>query len=173
MEKTNKQESIVICDAGSIIHLDELSCIDLLYNFKQVIIPESVKDEVNQHRPEALKNSAFDYTVFSRRELSPRIKVATTLFTLHEGEIDALAILQDYPNAIFLTDDGAARLAALHLQLKVHGTIGLIIRAIRCKQRTHKEVLRILQSIPEQTTLYIRQSFLDEIIIRVNDSATF
>jgi hypothetical protein len=32
----------VICDAGPIIHLDELDCLDLLNDFKELILPATV-----------------------------------------------------------------------------------------------------------------------------------
>ena len=33
----NKSELTVVCDAGPIIHLDELDCLDLLSDFRQVL----------------------------------------------------------------------------------------------------------------------------------------
>ena len=45
---------VVVCDAGPIIHLDELECLDLLGDFPEVIVPEAVWREVLKHRPSAL-----------------------------------------------------------------------------------------------------------------------
>jgi predicted nucleic acid-binding protein len=36
----------LICDAGPIIHLDEISCIDLLNDFDEIIIPSAVEMEI-------------------------------------------------------------------------------------------------------------------------------
>jgi predicted nucleic acid-binding protein len=47
----------VVCDAGPIIHLDELNSLPLLADFDEVLIPEQVWQEVEQHRPNALANS--------------------------------------------------------------------------------------------------------------------
>lgn len=44
----------VVCEAGPLIHLDELRCLDLLSDFAEVYVPEEVRDEVARHRPEAL-----------------------------------------------------------------------------------------------------------------------
>ncbi len=85
----------VVCDAGPLIHLDELGCVDLL------------------------------------------------------------------------SDDGAARWAANRLGYRVHGTIGVLLRAIRRKQRTPSEVLHHLQAIPASSTLHLRPSLLTEIIEQV------
>ncbi|PSN17008.1 hypothetical protein C7293_00085 [filamentous cyanobacterium CCT1] len=72
--------------------------------------------------------------------------------------------MEHYPKAIFLTDDAAARLAANNLDLRVHGTIGILVRAIRRKQYSREEILAILRQLPKRSSLHIKQSLLDEII---------
>jgi hypothetical protein len=44
----------VVCDAGPLIHLDELGCLALLCDFPLVLVPEDVWREVERHRPSAL-----------------------------------------------------------------------------------------------------------------------
>ncbi|MBU1205790.1 MAG: hypothetical protein KKH04_02495 [Proteobacteria bacterium] len=75
--------------------------------------------------------------------------------------------MEQNPQAIFLTDDASARMVAEQLGFKVHGTIGILVRSIRRGQRKAEEVLRILKEVPSQTTLHIRLSLLDEIILKV------
>ncbi len=41
----------VICDAGPIIHLDEINCLNLLNDFEEIILPFSVEREIELHRP--------------------------------------------------------------------------------------------------------------------------
>jgi len=41
----NKSNLRAICDAGPLIHLDELNCIDLLSDFREIILPNTVKKE--------------------------------------------------------------------------------------------------------------------------------
>jgi len=79
----------------------------------------------------------------------------------------SLALVRVYRGAIFFTDDAAARLAAEQESIRVHGTIGIILRAIRQNHRTPREVLALLQMIPSKSTLYIRSSLLDEVIEQV------
>lgn len=88
-------------------------------------------------------------------------------FTLHRGEREALALLASHPGALFITDDTAARLAAQTLTARVHGTVGLVIRALRRGQRDREEILRLLRAIPERTTLHIKPALLQEVIARV------
>ncbi len=48
--------------------------------------------------------------------------------------------------------------------MPVHGTIGIVLRAIRRGQKSKAEVAGILRSLPDVSTLHIRQSLLDEIV---------
>ena len=50
----------VVCDAGPLIHLDELGCLDLLADFQAVLVPEQVWQEVGHHRPDALRQRSVD-----------------------------------------------------------------------------------------------------------------
>ena len=54
MEKT-EEGTAVVCDAGPLIHLDEVGCLDLLCDFTRVIILRAVWREVEYHRSEALR----------------------------------------------------------------------------------------------------------------------
>jgi predicted nucleic acid-binding protein len=67
---------------------------------------------------------------------------------------------------MLLSDDTAARLAAKSLNINSHGTLGLLLRAVRQGSRTPAEVLLLLTSIPKQTTLHIRPSLLGDVVAR-------
>ena len=82
-------------------------------------------------------------------------------------EIEALAVLEKYPNAMFLTDDAAARLVSERMGFKVHGTIGLLVRSIRRRQRKPLDVLKILSDIPNKSTLYLKTSLLEDAKMRI------
>ena len=71
------------------------------------------------------------------------------------------------PDAILLTDDAAARLSAETLGYRAHGSIGILLRAIRRRQRTPNEVLSLLRALPERSSLHIRLALLEEIISRI------
>ena len=76
-------------------------------------------------------------------------------------------VLCDAGPIIHLTDDAAARLVAEQMKFKVHGTIGILLRSIRRGQKKPEEVLQILMDIPKTSTLYIKQSLLDEVLQKV------
>jgi predicted nucleic acid-binding protein len=127
----------VVCDAGPLIHLDELACIPLLDDFDEVLVPEQVWQEVAQHRPTALNHPdvvlhQINVTVSARTAFQALAKS----LSLGYGEQAALTLMQAHPDAILLTDDAAARLAANTLGYQVHGTVGILIRAIRRHQNS-------------------------------------
>lgn len=45
----NRPKSNVVCDAGPVIHLDELGCLHLMADFERVYLPDLVRKEVLQH----------------------------------------------------------------------------------------------------------------------------
>ena len=169
MAKTNPA-SKAICDAGPLIHLDELNCLDLLADFNTVLVPDSVWQEVAQHRPDALINPALELTrVETLLPDEAGFKTLIQALSLDAGEQAALALMRQHPEAILLTDDAAARLAAEQLGVRAYGTLGVLLRAIRRDQRTPEEVLALLHVMPQQSTLYIRPDLLSAIIDRVRE----
>lgn len=156
---------LVIADAGPLIHLDELGCLDLLSDFPRVLVPDAVWCEVEKHRPTALTCLLLEKVEAAAAD--PRVATLSLTFTLHRGEREAMTLLSCYPDALFLTDDTAARLAAQTLSARVHGTLGLIVRSLRRGQRCQDEIIDLLRAIPERTTLHVRPALLSEVISQI------
>ena len=156
----------VILDAGPIIHLDEIDSLHLLLDFKKLIIPDAVWREVEYHRPSVFKHKDVNFEKVNV-VLGEDILSVCRLFCLGNGELEALALCSQYPDSILLTDDASARLVAKTLGMRAYGTIGVLLRAIRRKQITPYEAIRILEGIPLKSTLFIRRSLLHEIIDEV------
>ena len=159
-----------VCDAGPLIHLDELECLDLLGDFRAVWVPEQVWQEVEHHRPAALGHPQVPLQKIAVpiSEDAP-FRALVRALALDLGEQAALSLMASHPDAIFLTDDAAARLAARGLGYRVHGTIGILLRAVRRQQRTLAEVLTALRTLPDRSTLYIRLGLLREIIAQLEE----
>jgi len=142
---TDKRDAgnIAVADAVPLIHLDELGVLDLLSDFAEVWIPQAVVRELERHRPAALRNEKVPWV---RRDLptTERLAALASVYTLHAGEQAALALCMAHPEALLLTDDTAARLAAQTLALRAHGTLRLLIRAERRGQLRRLEVLALL-----------------------------
>ena len=158
------RSSVVVADAGPLIHLDELEALDVLSDYAAVFVPNAVWLEVQRHRPEALQRINVNLV----RQLPPipsaRINAMAAMYTLHHGEREALALCLNFSIDMLLTDDTAARLAAKSLNIISHGTLGLLLRAVRQRLRTSSEILDLLEAIPHRTTLHIRSSLLNEVI---------
>jgi len=166
-------EKLVVADAGPLIHLDELSVLDVLSEYAQVCVPDAVWQEVMNRRPNALGNSAVPWKKVTVTKQFPRISALAELYSLHSGEQEALTLCLVAHIDTLLSDDTAARLAANNLRLTTHGTLGLLLRAVRTGTRTPEQVLTLLQAIPQRSTLHIRPSLLAEVIAQARTAWGF
>jgi len=159
---------LVVCDAGPLIHLDELDALDLLADFAEVLVPDAVWREVERHRSGALIHPEVPLRRMTpRMAVSPELEALAQVFSLHTGEWEALRVAMEHRPGLLLTDDTAARLAAGNLRIATHGTIGILVRAIRRGQRTKNEILAVLRSLPRRSTLHIKRSLLETVISQV------
>jgi predicted nucleic acid-binding protein len=159
---------LILCDAGPLIHLDEVGCLDLLAEFQAVLVPEQVRSEVARHRPTALTDPGVELRVIPVTISSePQFRALVKAFSLASGEQAALSLLWHYPKAVLLTDDAAARLAAKTLGFRAHGSLGVLLRSLRVDRRTKAAILDILRELPSRSTLHIKASLLQEIIQQV------
>ena len=96
----------VVCDAGPLIHLDELGCLSLLHDLGCVLVPEQVREEVVRYRPHALTEP---YVRFQSVEISissePAFQTLAQALSLDAGEQAALSLLHRHPRA-FLRPGG-------------------------------------------------------------------
>lgn len=157
---------MVVSDAGPLIHLDELDCIHLLGDFQVVQVPDAVWMEVERHRPLALQRPDVALSRCSP-VASERVDTLGMLYTLHGGEYAALCQCLTAPRALLLTDDTAARLAATALAIPAHGTIGVVVRAMRRGQMDKAQTLAVLNQIPQRTSLHVRRGLLADIVQQV------
>jgi len=163
-----RSKTSVVCDAGPIIHLDELECLPLIEDFERVFVPDVVRKEVLAYRSVAFEDSDVSWSVISHQfTVEAHLQAMCKIFSLDAGEVAALAFMSKEPGLLFLTDDAAARLVATKLGYNVHGTIGVLIRAIRRDLMKPEEVVVTLKRIPLKSTLHIKASLLKEVILRV------
>jgi len=172
MAMIDRTPLLVICDAGPLIHLDEGGCLDLLSDFPEVLLPPRVWQEVERHRPAALVCPGISFKMVPpQHPENPALEALSQVLTLHAGERQALHVALEYPSGLLLTDDTAARLAAGGLAIKSHGTLGILVRAIRRNQRSKEQILSILRCMPEKSSLHLKRSLLDAVITEVEKSA--
>lgn len=155
----------VVCDAGPLIHLDELDSVDLLSDFHDVLVPDAVWNEVVRHRPHALEaGGAHLRRVAVTGEAPPALTALSRSLVLGPGETEALHIALQRPGLVLLTDDAAARLAAEALRVRVHGSVAVLIRAVRRGRRTRDQAIGVLETLHERSSLHIRRALIAEVI---------
>jgi predicted nucleic acid-binding protein len=162
--------SLTVVDAGPIIHLDELGCLDLLGDFAALLVPREVWHEVARHRsrltPDDIPGTG-DCIVDVAGTLSPRLRALIDSFRLDAGETAALALMEARRAQLLLCDDAAARLAAESLGFPVHGTIGVLVRSIRRGLRSRAQVLETVRRLPDVSTLHISRELLATVIAAI------
>jgi predicted nucleic acid-binding protein len=166
--KTDTNLCVVVLDAGPLIHLDELSVLNLLDDFSELLVPDEVWNEVERHRPRLFDSSNLVMTrIHPQKRYSPALVALSQLFPLHAGETQALQIAAEQEVDLLLSDDTAARLAAQQLDIPVHGSLGILLRAIRRRQLSTTQVMEILHELPQRSTLHVKPSLLQSIIDEV------
>jgi predicted nucleic acid-binding protein len=154
-------ENKVVSNTGPILHLSEIKLSKALEIFQKILIPEEVSNELKKHK-------AFLPKIVSIKPLSAESKDKTKAFAneydLDLGESQAIALALQEKADYFITDDLDAREVAKRLNLEVHGTIGIILRAFREKLIERKEAISKIKELQTSSTLYITNDLIESII---------
>src|SRR5258706_15374691 len=125
-------EIVAVLDAGPLIHLDQLGRLNLLNDFKELLVPQLVLDEALKHRPHLQLAELSNLEIISEPPLLPvDLRKLADELALHAGERAALAVRKARGGQFLLSDDAAARTVARAVGFQTHGTIGLILRSNR------------------------------------------
>lgn len=155
----------IVSDAGPLIHLHELECLDLLADMGKTLVPSEAWAEAVRHRGTlATAHLAGLSVVDVSGEPSARLVALGTALGLGAGEMAALTLMDRIAARMLLCDDAAARLAAESLGFTVRGTIGILVRSVRAGLRSRPQVLDLLRSIPSKSTLHLSRRLLDSVI---------
>jgi predicted nucleic acid-binding protein len=158
----------VVCDAGPVIHLHELDALDLLSSFQPLLIPHAVSEEITRHRTIAFAD--FGLTIKPDPQPDAALHEIQRIFCLHKGEMAAIGLALQNPPCLFLTDDAAARLAAQQFRVEVHGTIGILLRAVRVRQRSAGQIRFVLENLCEKSSLHIKKDLVELAISKLDMS---
>lgn len=161
----------MVSDAGPVIHLDEIGCLDLLADFGAVLVPSEVWVEIAKHRPGLQPDMIACLRIVSEdASPSPELVTLARSLSLDRGEFVAMALMQSHGADLFLCDDSAARLAAESLGFQVHGTLGILIRGVRRGLRSREQLLTLLAELPQRSSLHLSRRLLDKVIETVRVS---
>lgn len=141
----------VASNSGPLIHLAQINALSLLGLYKEVVIPGKIKAEAVDR---GKKEGCVDAVRIEKAIKEGMIKVVKhaananfSTFGLHEAEAEVVSLALNEKYDLILLDDDAARELARALGLKVRGSIGVIIDALRKKKISKKEALKFLDKL--------------------------
>jgi predicted nucleic acid-binding protein len=153
--------SYTVCDTGPLTHLSEIDLLYLLDEFDELVIPQTVHDELSEGTiPSSLAER--DYTIRSVENSSEDYP------TLDPGETAAIVLCTEI-DAILFTDDLAAREIAETLEIEVHGSLGVIIFSYAQGVFTAAEAKSLIRSLKRDTQLYLSDPLVEYGIQLIED----
>ncbi|MBR0289526.1 MAG: hypothetical protein IJQ82_11165 [Selenomonadaceae bacterium] len=136
---------IVVADTTPIITLMKLQRLDLLEKlFGTVIVPNAVYEElISNTNYLNEKQMIIDCPFLKRLEISDRqsIKILREVVGLDAGESEAIALTEEKHADLLIIDERKGRRVAKQMELKITGTIGILLQAFDCKILSQEEIL--------------------------------
>lgn len=135
---------IVIADTTPIITLIKLQRLDLLEKlFDTVFLPHAVFEELisnSKYLTEA--QTVVECPFLKRLEVSDRqsIKILREVVGLDAGESEAIALAEENHADLLIIDERKGRRVAKQMELKITGTIGILLQAFDCKILSQDEI---------------------------------
>lgn len=152
---------VAVSDTGPLIHLGEVHSLELLDAFDRLYVPETVYDELERGGvPNGLKQLSFERTDPSKLEQE------TT--ELDPGERAALAMASER-EAVLLTDDLAARDAAVDHGVDVHGSLGVIAIAYAHGLVDRDEAATLMRALQQETSLFVTEAIVGRAIRKLEE----
>jgi len=151
-----------ISNTGPILHLSEINYLKALHIVKNVFVPPEVWRELKKSKVRGeLKKVKFIKTV----ELGKRGKDLTSLlvrkYALDLGEAEVIALSKERSIGLVFTDDLDARDVAKRMELKPHGSVGILLRAYREGILARKETIDALHKLYSDSSLYITSDLMN------------
>ncbi len=165
---------LVVCDATPLIYLAKIGRFDLLHNLhEEVLVPPAVWQEVavqGASFPEgaAIRQAADDGWLQIEKPKGQLPATAKEREDLDPGEEEAIQLAIER-SALLVIDEAHGREVALRLQVRITGTIGLLIRS---KIEGLLPSLRVeLDRLCAETTFRLSSSVYNEALRAVGESS--
>jgi len=153
--------SVIVCDAGPIIHLYEARCLPLLRRTGNLFLPHRVYLEVQTAIHMDIQWP--DWLIIVR--LSSKEQNEAVMWQaaggIHGGEAEALVLAKQKKADWFLTDDAAMRLFVSLLGFEVHGSLGIILWNAAHGYLNRKETEEALNRL-EHSSLWLSAKIYQE-----------
>ena len=152
----------IVSNSTPLIIFDKINYLYLLKElYQKIYVPKAVFNEIS--------NSKYSNNIFNNNFIEIKdIQSSPVLYpaALHSGEIEVFALAKEINAALCLIDDLLARNYAVHLGLKITGSIGILLLA--------KE-LRLIKNIKQLVDKFIENDFrisqkvYQDILIKANE----
>ena len=158
---------VIVSDTSPIVCLAHLKCINLLdHLFTNILIPHSVYNEL-------LTSNIID-TNFLQQNPFFRIKnpkntqlVKKLRSQLDLGESEAIALSIEEKPEFLLIDESLGREIALHYNLSIKGTLGILLLG---KERNYiSEIKPLIFKLQEEINFRIKPSLLQLVLQQANE----
>ena len=144
---------MIVSNASPVIYLSKLTKLNFLkQKFDKVLIPKKAYEEIALGRnsfpevnkiEEAIKEGWMSVIEVNDKE---KDKIKTAFQNLSGGELESIA-LSKYKNLPLLLDDSEARRIAETLQINVHGTLFVILKAFENKLIDKEEAIKLIDKL--------------------------
>jgi len=144
---------VAVSNSGPLIHLTIARLLELAFKLYDVIyIPQLVYDEIVVKGKEEGHSDAIilEQAVSNAKIKVEKVKHDTNKIStpkLHQGEIDTILLALQLDVEIILLDDEEARIFDRKLNIKVKGTLGILIELFKRKFLELEEALKYLKKI--------------------------
>lgn len=154
---------LVVADTGPLIHLAQGDVLSLLELTGEILVPETVIDELDRGSEDA-SDIEFQVTQVD-------VDTASVYSSLDPGETAALALCTER-DALLVTDDLDARETATEEDIEVHGSVGVVLYGYSSGELSETDAKRTLRSLKQDTNLYLSTPLVEHAIelVESNDA---
>jgi predicted nucleic acid-binding protein len=159
----------LVCNTSPLQYLHQAGILDWLPKLaSRVLVPTAVCRELDAGRAVGIDVPDVTTQPWMHIVDPQHFSKWETASGLGAGEVAAISLALETPLAVLVLDDGPARRIALHLGLKIRGTLGIILdakqagfteevlpwldklaaRGFRCSRRTRQAVLELAGEWP-------------------------
>jgi len=164
--------SVVLCNSGPLMALGKLNRLDLLAElYDEVRVPQAVYNEAVSQGLARGAPDALIVRLFWQRQGWPVVEVSPEVLSAYEppvmldpGEREVLALAQTLTRPLVLLDDEIARAEARRLELRVRGTLGVLVQAFRKGSLSLSQVELLLREIAARPDIWIGSKLCSQVL---------
>ncbi len=148
---------LIICDTSCLILFDKINKLKLLQHcYSSIYVTPEIAQEFGKALPDWIKIKEVKNTALQQ----------TLSQILDKGESSAIALTFDLPETLIALDDLKARKVAKSLNLKITGSLGILVKAQ--EQGYLEKLLPVLEQM-QQTDFRISENIIRKILVTVGE----